>query len=175
MITTVFHAVAAWIIANPNLAATIATTFLVLALNGAMKHGASPGLVGLLTQLIDLLSPWTRKDAAGTWKMPVVTVRDGKLVLSFSQPTEPGSAPRSSAPPPSASSGVTSVAILILALSATGCGSSKTALVGTMSTADGMIRAFVDFDAGHELQIARDGIAACKGLPSVVDRNTCID
>ena len=76
----------AWIQANPGWSAFIAVTVLTMIANSLGKYPKAAGFVGWVRKLIDLLQPWTHAESPGTWKPPLVTLRDGKLAWSFSPP-----------------------------------------------------------------------------------------
>ncbi len=89
MVAAMFRSLAVWAAANPQLAFTLAIGALTSLANGAMKLGHANWAMGF-GKLIDLISPFARADAGGTFKWPLVTRRNGKFVLSFSlPPTQP--------------------------------------------------------------------------------------
>lgn len=80
-----FSAGAAWASAHPDMALALVLATLTVLSNGAMRLGHASWAVGI-GKLVDLLSPLARSNAAGTFKPPILTVKDGRVALSFSQP-----------------------------------------------------------------------------------------
>ena len=57
------------IVAHPNATIAILCWLLTAVINGLLRYGHAPGVVGVLGKVLDILSPFTRRDADGTFKL----------------------------------------------------------------------------------------------------------